>query len=347
MKLLEKTALNYCIFIIPLLLLTSSPAQSASTLKTVKKRNMLHCGVSSGLTGFAIANSQGKWEGIDVDVCRAVAAAVLKDSNKVKYIGLSAQQRFTAIQSGEVDLLSRNTTNTLQRDTSLGLNFAPVVYYDGQGFIVRKKDGIKMATKMKGATVCTQQGTTTELNLADFSRKHGLKLKAKTFESREKTEETFIKGQCDAYTTDVSGLAAFRALVKNPNAYIILPEIISKEPLAPAVRHGDDTWFDVVKWSVYTLITAEELGINSKNVNELKKSSKDPKIQRLLGSVKGNGKSLGLDENWAYRIIKMVGNYGEIYEQHLGSKSALKLKRGLNALWNSKKPGLMYAPPMR
>ena len=344
MKLL-KTISNY-LLLTPFLIATSISV-AASTLDTIKNRKILHCGVSSGLTGFAITNSKGKWEGIDVDVCRAVAAAVLKDPNKVKYVGLSAQQRFTALQAGEIDLLSRNTTNTLRRDTSLGLNFAPVVYYDGQGFIVRKSSGVKSATKMKGATVCVQQGTTTELNLADFSRKHGLRLKTKTFEGREKTEETFIKGQCDAYTTDTSGLAAFRALVTKPSNYVILPEIISKEPLAPAVRHGDDKWFDVVKWTVYSLITAEELGVNSKNVDGLRKTSKDPKIQRLLGLVKGNGKSLGLDELWAYRIIKTVGNYGEIYERHLGTNSTLKLKRGLNALWNSRKPGLMYAPPMR
>lgn len=316
----------------------------SSTLKNIKKRGVLSCGVTTGLAGFSSPDDKGNWKGLEVDICRAVAAAVLKDKNKVRFVSLNAQQRFTAIQSGEIDLLSRVTTRTLSRDTSMGLNFAPVTYYDGQAFMVRKKDGISSAKELDGASVCTQQGTTTELNLADYFRANGMKFKPVVFESNEEVNQAFFKGRCDVLTTDSSGLASERSKMKNPTDYIILPERISKEPLAPAVRHGDDQWFDIVSWTIISLIEAEELGINSINIDSFKKS-KDPKIKRLLGIISGNGKSLGLDEQWAYRAIKSVGNYAEIFDRNVGKKTPLNLKRGLNALWKS--GGLMYAPPIR
>lgn len=315
-----------------------------TTLGTVKKKEYVQCGVSAGLSGFSAPNSAGAWSGLDVDICRAVAAAVFGDAGKVKYTALSAQQRFIALQSGEVDILSRNTTHTLTRDTSLGLNFAPITYYDGQGFMVRKKDGIKSALEMTGASICTQQGTTTELNLADYFRANKMKFKPVVFESNDEVTQAFLKGRCDALTTDASGLASERSKVKKPDDYLILPEIISKEPLGPAIRHGDDEWLDIVKFSVYALFAAEEFGITSDNIDTFLKS-KDPKIKRFLGVTKGNGKALGLDEKWAYNIIKKVGNYGEIFERHVGEGSPLKLKRGLNALWT--KGGLHYAPPFK
>jgi general L-amino acid transport system substrate-binding protein len=321
-----------------------SAQTQASTLKTVLKKGFVSCGVSAGLSGFSAPDSKGNWKGIDVDICRALASAVLKDASKVKFVPLGAQQRFTALQSGEVDILSRNTTHTLSRDTSLGLNFGPVVYYDGQAFMVRKKSGVKSALELNGASVCTQQGTTTELNLSDYFRANKMKYRPVVFESNDEVTQTFLKGRCDALTTDASGLASERSKVKNPDDYVVLPEVISKEPLAPAVRHGDDQWLDILKWTVYALFNAEEMNITSANIDTYKKS-KDPKIRRFLGVIKGNGKDLGLDELWAYRIVKQVGNYGEIFERSVGKKGPLKLERGLNALWN--KGGLIYAPPLR
>jgi len=319
-------------------------ASGASILETVKKRGSLNCGTTQGVAGFSTPDSKGEWSGIEVDVCRAVAAAVLENPKKVKFIPLSAQARFTALQSGEIDILSRVTTWSLSRDTSLGLNFGPTVFYDGQGFMVRKKDKITEIKQLNGATICTQQGTTSELNLSDYFRANRLKMKTVVFESNDEVTQAFFKGRCDAFTNDASGLVAERSKTKNPDDYIILSEVISKEPLGPAVRHGDDQWFDIVKWSVFAMITAEELGITSKNIDSFSKS-KDPNIKRFMGKTKGNGKSLGLKENWSYSIIKMVGNYGEVFERNIGSQSPLKLSRGLNALWN--KGGLMYAPPMR
>ena len=316
----------------------------ASTLSVIKKRGKLRCGVSTGLAGFSTPDSKGEWKGMDVDICKAIASAIFNDPKKVEYVSLNAQQRFTALQSGEIDLLSRNTTHNLSRDTQMGINFAPVVFYDGQGFMVRTKDGIKSAMDLNGASVCTQQGTTTELNMADFFRANKLKLKPVVFESNEEVNQSFMKGRCDALTTDKSGLASERSKMKNPKDYYILPEIISKEPLAPAVRHGDDQWLDVVKWSIYALIEAEELGIDSKNLKSFSKS-KNPRIRRFLGISKGNGKALGLDESWASHIIQHVGNYGQIFERHVGKSSPLKLERGLNQLWT--KGGLLYAPPVR
>ena len=320
-------------------------AQAGPTLDAVKARGFVQCGVNAGLPGFGNPDSAGNWTGLDVDYCRAMAVALFNDPNKVKFTPLSAQQRFPAIQSGEVDLLSRNTTATLTRDTSVGLNFAPVTYYDGQGFMVHKKLGVKSAKELNGATVCVQAGTTTELNLADYFRANNMNYNPVVIESNDEVNAAFFAGRCDVLTTDASGLAGTRAGVAPvPEDYVILPEIISKEPLAPAVRHGDDQWFDIVKWVVYATIQAEESGITSKNVDEFV-NSKNPEIQRLLGTSPGMGKALGLDEKWAYNVIKTMGNYGEIFDRNVGPKTPLKLERGLNALWTN--GGLQYAMPIR
>ena len=314
------------------------------TLHTVKKKGYLVCGVTSGREGFSAPNSKGIWKGFDVDICRAVSAAIFGDPNKVRYIPLSTQARFTAIQSGEVDILSRTTTWTLGRDTALGLNFAPTVFYDGQAFMVRKKDGVKNVKELNGASICTQSGTTTELNMADYFRSRRMKLKPVVFEDRDETTKAFLNGRCDALTMDKSGLVSERSKLKNPRGYIILPEIISKEPLAPAVRHGDDQWFDIVKWSIHAILQAEEYNITSSNVDKYLKS-KSPSIKRFLGTTPGMGKNLGLKAKWAYYIIKKVGNYAEIFERNIGMKSSLKMKRGYNKLWN--RGGLMYPLPIR
>ena len=323
----------------------STAAHAGPTLDAVKKAGMLNCGVSTGLIGFSQADNQGRYTGLDVDVCRMVAAAALGDASKVKFVPLSSQQRFTAIQSGEVDILSRTTTWTLQRDTQLGLNFAPTVFYDGQGFMVPKKLGLKSAKELKGATVCVQPGTTTELNLADFFRANRLDFKPVVIEKLDEVEAAYFSGRCDAYTTDRSGLAATRiGKAANPDDHVVLPEVISKEPLAPAVRHGDDEWFDIVKWSVFASIEAEEDGISAKNVDDMLKTD-DPNIKRFLGVTPGMGKALGLDDKWAYNIVKQVGNYGEVFDRNVGKDSPLKLERGLNDLWT--RGGLMYAMPVR
>ena len=320
-------------------------ADAASTLENVKSKGQLVCGVSTGTSGFAMPDSQGAFKGLDVDVCHALSAAIFGDPGKLRYVPLSAPQRFTALQSGEIDVLSRNTTWTLQREGAQGLMFAPVTFYDGQGFIVAKKLGVKSAKELSGATICVQPGTTTELNLADYFRANKLTLKSVTIEKLDEVENAFFTGRCDAYTTDASGLAGTRiSKAPNPEDYEILPERISKEPLAPAVRQGDDQWFDIVRWTVYTLIDAEELGITQANVDDMLKSA-DPNVQRLLGVTQGNGKALGLDEKWAYNVIKAVGNYGEIFDRNVGKGSPLKLERGLNNLWNA--GGLMYSPPAR
>jgi general L-amino acid transport system substrate-binding protein len=325
-------------------LLAAAPAaQAGPTVDAIKKRGELVCGVNTGLGGFSIPDSKGVWTGLDVDVCKAIAAAVLGDANKVKFVPTTAQQRFTALQSGEVDILSRNTTWTLQRDTQLGLNFAAVTYYDGQGFMVPKKLGVKSAKELNGATVCVQPGTTTELNLADYFRANNMKFTPVVIESLQEVNKAFFSGRCDVLTTDASGLASVR---KNdaPKAddYVILPEIISKEPLGPAVRHGDDQWFDIVKWTVFALVEAEEYGITQKNADEQAKTSTNPAVKRLLGTTAGGGKAIGLDEDWALKAIKAVGNYGEIWERNI---PPLGLPRGLNNQWS--KGGIMYAPPVR
>ena len=322
-----------------------APAMAGPTLDSIKQRGLVHCGVNTGLAGFSIPDAQGRWTGLDVDFCRAVAGAALGDGNKVKFLPYNAQQRFPALQSGEADILSRNTTWTLTRDTALGLNFAGVTYFDGQGFMVPAKLNIKSAKQLGGATVCVQSGTTTELNLADYFRANKMQLKAVVFSELAETEKTFFEGRCDAYTTDASGLASTRAAkVANPADYVILPEIISKEPLGPVVRHGDDEWFDIVKWVLYALLEAEEQGITKANVDQMK-TSNDPGIKRLLGATPGMGKALGLSEEWAVNAIKATGNYGEIYERNVGKATPLKLERGLNALWTN--GGLMYAMPAR
>jgi general L-amino acid transport system substrate-binding protein len=323
----------------------ASAAQAGETFDKVKKAGVLTCGVNTGLAGFGQPDNQGKYTGLDIDICRAIAAAVFGDAEKVKYVPLTAQQRFTALQSGEVDILSRNTTWTLQRDTELGLNFGPVVYYDGQGFMVPKKLGVKSAKELNGATICVQPGTTTELNLADYFRANKMSFKPLVIEKLDEVQNAYFSGRCDVFTTDRSGLAATRiARAPNPDDHIILPEVISKEPLAPAVRQGDDQWHDVVDWVVYALFEAEEKGITAKNVDEMAKSD-DPNIKRILGVTPGMGKALGLDEKWAYNAIKAVGNYGEIFDRNVGKDSPLKLDRGINALWTH--GGLMYAMPIR
>ena len=323
----------------------ASPAQAGPTLDKIKQAGVFSCGVQTGLAGFAQPDSQGVYTGFNVDICKALSAAIFGDPGKVKYVPLTAQQRFTALQSGEVDILSNNTTDTLQRDTELGLNFAPVVFYDGQGFMVAKKLGVKSAKELNGATVCVAPGTTTELNLADYFRANKMEYKPVVIEKLDEVVSAFFSGRCDVYTTDASGLAAVRVgRAPNPDDYVILPERISKEPLAPVVRQGDDQWHDIVDWVVYALIQAEESGITQANVDDMLKSE-DPAIKRMLGVTPGMGKDLGLDEKWAYNEIKMVGNYGEIFERNLGAGSPLKLDRGLNALW--KNGGLQYAMPIR
>jgi general L-amino acid transport system substrate-binding protein len=332
------------------LLIGFSVAASAGTLDTVKQRGKLVCGVNTGLAGFGAPNDQGQWSGLDIDVCKAVAAAIFGDASKVDYKPLNAEQRFTALQSGEVDVLSRNSTWTLQRDTQLGLDFVAVNYYDGQGFMVKKELGVKSALELKGATVCVQEGTTTEKNLGDFDKANNLGLQPVKFKESDQARGAYDDGRCDAYTTDASGLAAERTALKNPDDNIILPELISKEPLGPVVRHGDNQWGDLVRWSFFAMLVAEEHGITQANVDDVKaKNGKDnpnanAEIQRLLGIEPGMGKDLGLDDNWAYNIIKAVGNYGESFERNVGSQTKLKLERGLNALWT--KGGLQYAPPV-
>jgi general L-amino acid transport system substrate-binding protein len=327
------------------IVLGASAALAGPTLTAVKQKGFVQCGVNPGLPGFSNPDSQGNWTGLDVDVCRAVGAAIFGDPKAVRFTPLSAQQRFTALQSGEIDILSRNTTWSLTRDTSLGLNFAPTTFYDGQGFMVPKSLGVSHATELNGATVCVQSGTTTELNLADYFRSKGLTFQPVVIESFDEVNAAFFAGRCDVYTTDASGMASIRStLAPNPDDYIILPELISKEPLGPAVRHGDDEFFDIVKWVIYATMEAEERGITSANVDEQLKSQ-DPNVQRLLGTTPGMGQSLGLNEKWGYNIIKTVGNYGEIYERNVGMKTPLKLERGLNGLWTN--GGLMYAPPIR
>jgi general L-amino acid transport system substrate-binding protein len=320
-------------------------AQAGKDLDAVKARGQLICGVSTGVAGFASADSQGKWTGIDVDVCRAVSAAIFGDSEKVKYVPTTAQQRFTALQSGEVDLLSRTTTYTLTRDTALGFDFTGVNYYDGQGFMVNKKLGVKSAKELNGATVCVQPGTTTELNLADYFRTNKMTFKPVVIEKIEEVRAAFFAGRCDVFTTDASGLYATRAAnAPTPDDYIILPEIISKEPLGPVVRHGDNQFADIVRWALYAMIEAEEYGITSKNVDEMLKSE-NPSIKRILGVTPGMGKALGVDEKWVYNIVKQVGNYGESFDRNVGMGSPLKIARGQNALWTQ--GGLQYAPPIR
>ena len=323
----------------------ATTAHAGATLNAIKQKGFIQCGVNVGLAGFSIADSQGNWTGLDVDYCKALAAAVFGDAKKVKYTPTNAQQRFTALQSGEVDVLSRNTTWTLVRDASLGMSFVGVMYYDGQGFMVPRALNVKSAKELNGAEVCVQTGTTTELNLADFARANRIQVKPVVFESLEESKVAFFGGRCKAYTTDASGLASIRAKdAPKPDDFVILPELISKEPLGPAVRRGDDEWFAIAKWVLYALLEAEEMGITQANVDQMR-SSKDPNVSRFLGASGDMGQKLGVPNDWAYQIVKQVGNYGEVFERNVGQKTPLRLARGLNANW--KDGGLMYAPPVR
>lgn len=325
--------------------MTGTAAYAGADLDAIMARGNLICGVNTSLAGFSIPDSQGEWTGLDVDVCRAVAATLFDDPNAVSFVPLSAQQRFTALQSGEVDILSRNTTWTLTRDASLGITFTGVTYYDGQGFMVPAALGVSSASELDGATVCVQSGTTTELNLADWFRGQGMSFEPVVIESFDESKTAFFNGRCDVYTTDASGMASIRAIdAPNPEDYVILPELISKEPLGPAVRQGDPQFFNIVKWVVFALIEAEEYGITSENLEEMK-GSDNPNVQRILGTAPGMGELLGLPDDWAARAIGAVGNYGEIFDRNVGPDTPLGLERGLNALWTN--GGIMYAPPIR
>jgi len=318
---------------------------SAATLDDVKARGKLNCGSNTGLVGFATPDANGNWEGFDVAVCRAVAAAVLGDPQAVEFVPLTSKTRFTALAAGEVDVLSRNTTWTFQRDVELKFEFVGVNYYDGQGFMVPKSLGVSSAKELDGATICIQTGTTTELNLADYFRANNMTYEPVPIETDDQAKEQYLAGACDVYTTDASGLAATRAAFENPADHIILPEIVSKEPLGPLVRHGDQEWGDIVRWTLNALISAEELGITSANIDELMTSSTNPEVRRILG-VEGNlGEMLGLDAEWAARAIKAGGNYGELFAKYLGEDTPIGLARGLNAQW--KDGGLIYSPPFR
>jgi len=323
----------------------STTAHAGKTLEAVKAKGYVQCGVSTGLPGFSAADEKGQFTGLDVDVCRAVAAAIFGDAGKVKYSPLTAKERFTALQSGEVDMLSRNTTWTYTRDTSLGLNFTGVNYYDGQGFLVTKDLGVKSALEMDGASFCIQAGTTTELNLADYFRANKMQYTPITFDTSDQTIKAFEAGRCDALTSDQSQLYALRIKLKDPNSAMVLPEVISKEPLGPVVRQGDDEWLNIVKWSLFAMVNAEELGVTSENVDEMKAKSTDPNVRRLLGIEGVKGEWMGLPDEWGYSIVKHVGNYGEAFDRNVGKGSPLGISRGLNALWS--KGGIQYAPPIR
>ena len=320
------------------------PALAGAKLDAIKARGQLVCGVNTGLAGFALADSTGRWTGIDVDICKALAAVLFNDASKVRYVPLNTQQRFTALQTGEVDILSRNTTWTLSRDTQLGLNFAATVYYDGQGFMVPKKLGVKSGKELDGAAVCVQPGTTTELNLADYFRANNMKFKPVVIENLQEVNAAFFAGRCDVLTTDASGLAAVlsKDALNKGNDHMILPDIISKEPLGPAVAQGDEQWTDIVKWTIFALIEAEEYGVTQANVDKTAKDTSNPNISRMLGKTPGMGQAIGLTEDWVVRAVKAVGNYGELWDRNI---KPLGLPRGLNNQWN--KGGLMYAPPIR
>ena len=320
-------------------------AASADTLSEVKSRDVLNCGVNVGLVGFAAPDANGNWAGFDVDLCKAIAAAVLGDPGKVKYVPTTGQNRFTALSSGEVDMLARNSTWSYSRDTDLKLDFAGVNYYDGQGFMVRKDLGVTSAKELGGATICIQTGTTTELNLSDFFKANNLEYSPVNIDSNAEGEQQYMAGACDAYTTDISGLAATRAAFADPENHIILPEVVSKEPLGPAVRHGDNNWGDIIRWTLNALIAAEEYGVTSKNIDELAKSSQNPEVQRLLGVTDDLGAMMGLDAEWAKRAIQASGNYGEIFAANVGEQTPIGLARGLNAQWTQ--GGLLYAQPFR
>jgi general L-amino acid transport system substrate-binding protein len=324
--------------------LTGAASAQTKTLDAVKQRGQLVCGVNVGLAGFSAADDKGVWSGLDVDYCKAMAAAVLGDAGKVRYVPTTTKERFTALQSGELDVLSRNTTWTLSRDSSQGMNFAAVNYYDGQGFIVKKAANIKTAKELGGATVCVQTGTTTELNLADFFRTNKLQYKPLVFDKLDEALRAYQADRCDSFTTDASGLYASRLQLANPDDHVVLPDIISKEPLGPVVRQGDSQWFTIARWVHFAMLNAEELGVSQGSVDQMLTST-NPEVKRLLGKEGDFGKGLGLDNDWAYRMIKQVGNYGESFDRNVGSGSRLKIDRGLNQLWT--KGGLQYGPPIR
>lgn len=338
---MKKTVLSVTVGLAAALAMTSANAQ---TLEQVQSRGNLVCGVSTGLAGFSVANDAGEWTGIDVDYCRALAAAIFGDPNAVSFTPLNANERFTALQSGEIDVLSRNTTWTLTRDTTLGLNFVGVTYYDGQGFLVTRDLGVDSALDLSGASVCIQSGTTTELNLADYFRTQGMEFEPVVFDTSQNTVVAFEAGRCDVLTSDLSQLAALRLRLADPESAVLLPETISKEPLGPAVRHGDDQWYDIAKWTLNAMILAEELGVNSSNVEEMR-SSENPEIKRLLGVDGEMGAALGISNDWVYNIVSMVGNYGEIFDKNVGASSPLELARGLNGLFSN--GGIQYSMPIR
>lgn len=326
------------------LLFSGAVVQAGPTFDAVKQKGFVQCGVTTGVAGFSNPDSKGVWKGIDVDMCKAIAAAMFNDAEAFKVTPLTAVQRFTALQSGEIDVLTRNTTQTLTRDTTLGLVGTGVNFYDGQGVMVKKDLGIKGAKELNGATICVQPGTTTELNLADWFRANSISFKPVVIEKLDEIIRAFVAGRCDAFTTDKSQLAGVRTTLENPDAYEILPDTFSKEPLGPMVRQGDDAWFNVVRWTLFAMIEAEEYGITSKNAQEMLKSS-DPNVQRILGTTPGMGKNLGLSNEWAFSVVSQVGNYGETFERNVGADSPLKLERGLNATWRN--GGLMYGWPIR
>ena len=323
----------------------STAAASAATLDDVKAKGFIQCGVTTGLAGFGAPNDAGEWAGFDIDFCRAVASAIFGVPSQVKFTPTTGVNRFPALQSGEVDLLARNTTWTFSRDVNLGFEFVGVNYYDGQGFMINKDMGVSSALELDGASVCIQTGTTTELNLADFFRSNGMSFNSVVVQDADQAREAYEAGRCDVYTTDASGLAAQRSTMSDPAAHVILPEIISKEPLGPLVRHGDNQWGDIVRWTLNAMVIAEELGVDSGNVEDMKANSTNPEIRRLLGAEGDMGEQLGLNAEWAYNTIKMVGNYGEVFERNIGVNTPLALERGLNALWTN--GGILYAPPMR
>jgi general L-amino acid transport system substrate-binding protein len=330
--------------LVSLFLILSGLAARADTLEDTRRRGALACGVNTGLAGFGLPDDRGQWRGFDIDYCRAVAAAIFDDPGKVRYIPLSGKDRFTALQSGEIDVLSRNTTWTQSREAGQGLLFTGINYFDGQGFLVRKSLGIDSAAKLNGASICAQQGTTTELNLADYFRSHGLKAETVVFGSGDEALKAYEAGRCDAYTTDGSALYAQRLKLASPEDHVVLRDTISKEPFSPVVRQGDDRWFNLVKWVQFAMLDAEELGVDSHNVDAMRQST-NPEIRRLLGVEGDYGAGLGLTSDWAVRILRAVGNYGEVFERNLGKDSPLKIPRGLNALW--REGGLQYAPPVR
>ena len=339
---MKKTAI--ALAVIAAALTIGPQVATAGTLDDVKSRGVLRCVVSTGIPGFAYPDASGAWKGFDIDFCRATAAAVLGDASKIKAVTATGKTRFTKLNSGEGDVLWRNTTITFSRDVGVKLRFHGVNYYDGQGFLVKKALGVKSAKELNGASVCIQTGTTTELNLADYFHANGMKYEAVTIETNDEARQNYTSGRCDVYTTDASGLAATRSTFSDPQNHIVLPEIISKEPLGPATRQGDDQWSDIVTWVLNATITAEEKGITQANVDKMK-SSKDPEVLRLLGVEGSQGKELGLSNDWAYNIIKSVGNYGEIFERNIGVNTPIGLPRGLNALWTN--GGLQYSPPFR